>query len=49
MPDNSSYIVAAYVVTWFTLLAYTLRLHLVARRAKELAAEAARGPDGGRP
>ena len=42
MPDNSGYIVAAYAVTWASIIAYVLRLNAVARRARAHYAEAAR-------
>ena len=45
MPDNNSYVIAAYAVTWVMLLAYAVRLHRVARRAETQFAEASRGDD----
>jgi hypothetical protein len=45
MPDNNSYIVAAYAVTWITLLGFALRLHAVARRARERYADASLGKE----
>jgi len=51
VPDSNGYLVAAYAVTWFVLVAYAVRLHRVARRAEQDYAEAARGDatsEGGR-
>ena len=45
MPDNSGYITAAYAVTWFVFIAYAVRLHLVARRARAQYLDASRGYD----
>jgi hypothetical protein len=46
MPDQNSYVVAAYVVTWITLLGYGLYLHSVSRRSRRQFEQAARGREG---
>ncbi|MGK7312565.1 MAG: hypothetical protein ACN0LA_10055 [Candidatus Longimicrobiales bacterium M2_2A_002] len=41
MPDANvwSYVIAAYAVTWFGLIGYSVRLFLLTRRAKDTVAE----------
>ena len=34
-----SYVIGAYAVTWAVLIGYSIRLYLVNRRAKQVAAE----------
>jgi hypothetical protein len=46
MPDQNSFLVAAYVVTWITLCGYAVYLHTVSRRSRRQLEEAKRGPDG---
>jgi hypothetical protein len=46
MPDQNSFLVAAYVVTWITLGGYALYLHTVSRRSRRQLEDASRGPDG---
>jgi hypothetical protein len=49
MSDNSRFIIAAYTVTWVCFVAYAVRLHLVARRARAQYDEATRaGGESGR-
>ena len=49
MPDNNGYIVAAYAVTWFVVIAYAVRLHAVTRRARDLYEEASVAARGAEP
>ena len=46
MPDQNSYIVAAYAITWITLLGYALYLHAVSRRSRRQLEQAASTHDG---
>jgi len=48
MPETNSnnFIIAAYVVTWVTVIAYAVRLVLVTRRAKEQLEQASQGAGG---
>ena len=42
MPDNTGYIVAAYVITWVVLVGYAVRLQAVSRRARARLEQATR-------
>ena len=46
MVDQNAYIVAAYVVTWVTVLGYAVYLHNVWRRSRRQLEQASRGQDG---
>jgi hypothetical protein len=43
MSESNGYIIAAYTVTWITLIGYAIRLHLVSRRARAQMESASRG------
>ena len=48
MPDNNSFIIAAYVVTWTVLLGYLWRLRRVRNDARRRLENAGRDARGGR-
>jgi CcmD family protein len=48
MRDNSSYIIAAFAITWLVLIAYTVRLQRLTRRFQAMVDEAASRAPGAR-
>ena len=46
MPESNvwSFVIAAYAITWIGLIGYSVRLFILTRRAKDIAAEL--GGDG---
>lgn len=48
MPEtnNNAFIIAAYAVTWVTVVAYAVRLVLVSRRANAQLEQASQGAGG---